>query len=101
MHNYTQNPNSPENSVTPTKGSEIKTGAYQDQQITNKAETSGQAPNKQKLQSVFNLVKSIKGKQAIICTALTGEQATSFVNALGNELNSPLLIKFTGMEGIR
>ena len=90
MRNYTQSP-----SVFK------KTGAYQDQQITNKAEASSQTSNKQKLQSVFNLVKSIKGKQAIICTALTGEQATSLVIALGNELNSPLLIKFTGMEGAR
>ena len=90
MRNHTQIPSVPK-----------KTGAYQDQQITNKAEASSQTSSKQKLQSVFNLVKSIKGKQAVICADLTGEQAASLVNALGNELNSPLLIKFTGMEGAR
>lgn len=90
MRNYTQNPNTPE-----------KSGAYQNQQSTNPAETSEQTPKKQKLQSVFNLVKSIKGKQAVICAALTGEQATSLVTALDNEINSPLLIKFVGMEVVR
>ncbi len=90
MRNHTQNPSAPE-----------KTGSYQDQQIIHQAEISAQLSNKQKLQSVFNLVKSIKGKQAIICTALTGEQATCIVTTLSNELNSPLLIKFVGMEVAR
>jgi len=57
-----------------------------------------QPPKKQKLQSVFNLAKSINGKKSVICTALTGEQAISLVNALKDELNNPLFIKFAGME---
>ena len=84
MHNHTQKP-----SVS---------NAYQDQQSTRHAISSNPLAKKQKLHSVFNLVKLIKGKQAVICTALTGEQASGLVTALGNELNSPLLIKFTGME---
>jgi len=55
-------------------------------------------PKTQKFQSVFNLAKSINGKKSVICTALTGEQAISLVNALKDELNSPLFIKFAGME---
>ncbi len=101
MRNHTVKPNTPVNSVTPTKSSEIKPGAYQDQQSINQAETPNQTPKKQKLQAIFNLVKSIKGKQAVICSALTGEQVTSLVTALDNELNSPLLIKFAGMEVVR
>ena len=107
MRNHTKNPNTPEKSgeyqvhrgTISNRSHSVKKGV--DQQITNNAETSKQAPKKQKLQSVFNLVKSIKGKQAVICAALTGEQAASLVTALGNEINSPLLIKFAGMEVTR
>ncbi len=70
----------------------------QAQQSTRHAESLTLIAKKQKLHSAFKLVRSIKGKQAVICTALTGEQATHLVTALGNELNSPILIKFTGME---
>jgi hypothetical protein len=83
MCNHTKNPNSLE-----------KPGEYQGQQVTNQAETSTQASKKQKLHANFNLVKSIKGKQVVICAALIGEQARSLVN-------SPLLIKFAGMEGVK
>ena len=87
MRDHTQNPSNLDHS-----------GLHQNQLSPIQTEVSTQPPKKQKLQSVFNLVKSVKGKQAIICTALTGEQATSLVTALGKELNSPLLIKFAGIE---
>jgi len=87
MRNHTQNPSNSDNS-----------GLHQNQQCTFQAEASTQPTKKQKLQSVFNLAKSINGKKAVICTALTGEQAISLVNVLKDELNSPLFIKFAGME---
>jgi len=96
MRNHTQNPRLPEKAVGHKGAISNRTHSAKeiDQQSIRKSETL----SKQKLQSVFNLVKSVKGKQAIICTALTGEQATSLVTALGKELNSPLLIKFAGIE---
>jgi len=87
MCNHTQNPSISD-----------KSGLHQNQQSPLKAEGSTQAAKKQKLQSVINMAKSINGKKAVICTALTGEQAISLVNALKDELNSPLFIKFAGME---
>ena len=91
MRNHTQKPNQrPE-----------KSGRYQNQQSINKAKTLNQPPKIQKLQSVFNLVKSIKGNKTIVCKALTGEQAISLVTALNNDLNNALLIKFVGMEVVK
>ena len=91
MRNHTQKPNQrPE-----------KSGCYQSQQSINKAKTLNQPPKIQKLQSVFNLVKSIKGNKIIVCKALTGEQAISLVTALNNDLNNALLIKFVGMEVVK
>jgi len=87
MRNHTRNPSNSDNS-----------GLHQNQQSPLKSKVANQAPKKQKLQSVFNMAKSINGKKAVICTALTGEQAISLVNALKDELNSPLFIKFAGME---
>ena len=75
-----------------------KSGAYPVLQLIKKAETPGQAPQKQKRHSVFNLVKATNGKPVVICTDLTGEQATSLASALQDELNSPFLVKFASME---
>lgn len=81
MRNHTQEPSTPK-----------ALGFIQDQAVTH------HAPTPQKYQSLFNLVQSIKGNKTVICSALTGKQATSLVSALGKELNSPLLIKYAGME---
>ena len=80
MRNHTQEPSTPK-----------ALGFIQDQAVNH------HSPIPQKHQSLFNLVQSIKGNKTVICSALTGKQATSLVTALGKELNSPLLIKFTGM----
>ena len=65
--------------------------------MKNNYTTKPNKPKKTALRSIFNLVLSTKPKNTVICKGLTGEQATSIVNVLANELGAPIVIKFAGM----